>query len=165
MWTIIKFNKKYFNHLKNDLKKNLGADVKIYNPKILVQKFKNNRPVNFEYSILGDYLFCFHKEFQNPQTLQILKFAKGLKYFLNGCTQSQAEINQFINHCKVSENNKGYLSQNFFKVSENTNYRFSSGPFSEKIFKIISLQKNKIDILLGNIKTTIKNKDLLFTPV
>ena len=165
MWTIIKFNKKYFNHLKNDLKKNLGADVKIYNPKILVQKFKNNRPVNFEYSILGDYLFCFHKEFQNPQTLQILKFAKGLKYFLNGCTQSQAEINQFINHCKVSENNKGYLSQNFLKYLKILITDFLLVHFQKKIFKIISLQKNKIDILLGNIKTTIKNKDLLFTPV
>ena len=31
----------------------------------------------------------------------------------------------------------------------------------EKIFKIINLQKNKIDIVLGNIKTSINKKNIL----
>ena len=44
-------------------------------------------------------------------------------------------------------------------------YKFSSGPFTDKIFKIIELQKNKIDILMGNIKTKIKKKEFLFTPL
>ena len=44
-------------------------------------------------------------------------------------------------------------------------YRFSSGPFAEMIFKIIDLQKNKINILLGNLKTTIKKNDFLFNPL
>ena len=39
------------------------------------------------------------------------------------------------------------------------------GPFTEKIFQIINLQKNKIRILMGNIKTTINNKDFLFSPI
>ena len=87
------------------------------------------------------------------------------RYFLNGFGQSQEEIEKFIKKCKESENTKGYLSQSFFQLCKNSNYQFTSGPFSEKIFKIINLQKNKINILLGNIKTTIENKELSFTPL
>ena len=32
------------------------------------------------------------------------------------------------------------------------------------IFEIISLNKNEIDIFMGNIKTTIRRKDFLFYP-
>ena len=47
----------------------------------------------------------------------------------------------------------------------NSNYKFLTGPFAEKIFKIISLQKNKINILMGNLKTTIDKKEFFFNPV
>ena len=33
--------------------------------------------------------------------------------------------------------------------------------FQKKIFKIINLQKNKIDILMGNLKINIKNKNFI----
>ena len=42
MWTIIKSNKKKINLLKKDFDKNLGEDFIIYNPKILVEKYKKN---------------------------------------------------------------------------------------------------------------------------
>ena len=44
-------------------------------------------------------------------------------------------------------------------------YKFSSGPFANIIFKIIQLQKNKINILMGNIRTTINKKELFFRPL
>ena len=66
---------------------------------------------------------------------------------------------------RESEDNKGYISQNFFELCINTNYKLSSGPFTDSIFKIIKLQKNKIDILIGDFKTTIKRKKLIFTPL
>ena len=53
----------------------------------------------------------------------------------------------------------------FFDLDLNKRYKFLSGPFSEKIFKIINLQKSNIRVLMGNIKTTIKRKEFLFTPV
>jgi len=59
----------------------------------------------------------------------------------------------------------GYITYNIFDISINSFYKFKSGPFVEKIFKIISLQKNKIDILMGEIKTTINKKDYLFSSI
>ena len=44
-------------------------------------------------------------------------------------------------------------------------YKFTWGPFTQKIFKIINLNKDKIDILIGNIKTRINKKKFLFKPV
>ena len=53
----------------------------------------------------------------------------------------------------------------FFSKEKNKIYKFSSGPFTNKIFKIIALNKNKIDILMGNIKSTINKKNFLFEPI
>ena len=64
-----------------------------------------------------------------------------------------------------SENKEGYLLQSFYQININSKYKFVSGPFTEKIFEIINLQKNKIDILMGNIKTTIKKQEFLFSPI
>ena len=45
-----------------------------------------------------------------------------------------------------------------------SNYKFISGPFSEKIFQIVKFQKDKIDIFLGNVKTRINVNSFLFKP-
>ena len=148
-----------------ELTKKLGDNFTIYNPKFFFQKYINNKRIYKEFNLLEDYLFCFHKNFKNPVTLSNLKFTKGLKYFLNGFSQSQEEIKKFIKRCKDSENEKGYLTQNFFELYVNSKYQFTSGPFTEMIFKIIDLQKNKINILLGNLKTTIKKNEFLFNPL
>jgi len=165
MWTIIKFDKKKLSSLKKDFTKKLGKDFVIYSPKLFIQKYKNNKLTNKEFNLLGDYLLCFHKDFQNPTTINKLKFCRGLKYFLSGFIQSQNEIENFVNRCKKSENDGGYLSTNFYQLHINSKYRFATGPFAERIFQIINLQKNRIDILMGNIKTTIKKKEFLFNPV
>ena len=88
MWTIIKFDKKKLNFLKVDFTKKLGKDFIIYNPKLFIQKYKNNKLINKEFNLLGDYLLCFHKDFKNPAAINKLKFCRGLKYFLTGFIQS-----------------------------------------------------------------------------
>ena len=118
-----------------------------------------------EFDLLGDYLFCFHKNLQNPETLNNIKFTKGLKYILSGFIQSQEEIKKFVVKCRESEDQKGYLTQNFLELCVNSKYQFISGPFAETIFKIINLQKNKMSILLGDIKTTIRKTEFLFNPL
>ena len=80
-------------------------------------------------------------------------------------SSSQEEIVKFINKCKKFENRNGYIEQNFFQLQENSKYKFASGPFIDTIFKIISIQQNRIKILMGDLKTTIKKKDFLFNPV
>ena len=165
MWTVIKFDRKEFEFLKKDFEKFFGKDIKIYVPKLFFHRYKKNRIVIKEFNLLGDYLFCFHDKFKNPQIINSLKFTRGLKYFLNGFADSQEEINKFIKKCKDSEDRNGYLTQNFFDLCVNSTYEFTSGPFTEKIFRIIDLQKNKINILLGNIKININKKKFLFSPV
>ena len=165
MWAVIKFDKKNFHLLKEYFQKKIGKDCVIYRPKILIQKYKNNKLINKEVDILGDYLFCFHKNFSNKSTINQLKFSRGLKYFLDGFIEFQIDVRNFIEKCKNLEDSKGYISQNLFEININSNYKFSSGPFAEKIFKIIDLQRDKICILLGNVKTTIDKKKFLFSPV
>tara|TARA_B100000427_G_C15188301_1_gene454805 strand:+ start:111 stop:608 length:498 start_codon:yes stop_codon:yes gene_type:complete len=165
MWTIIKIDKKYLGLLKRELDKKLGAGLDIYNPKLCVEKYYKNKLIRKELTLLGDYIFCFHNQFSNPNILNSLRFTKGLKYFLNGFDQSQIEIKNFISKCKESENNDGYLTQKFYQMCLNNNYKFTSGPFTDQIFKIINLQKNKIDILIGSIKTNIGKDKFLFRPV
>ena len=165
MWTIIKIDKKYLGLLKRELDKKLGAGLDIYNPKLCVEKYYKNKLIRKELTLLGDYIFCFHNQFSNPNILNSLRFTKGLKYFLNGFDQSQIEIKNFISKCKESENNDGYLTQKFYQMCLNNNYKFTSGPFTDQIFKIINLQKNKIDILIGSIKTNIGKDKFLFIPV
>ena len=118
-----------------------------------------------EFDLLGDYLFCYHNGFVKKRLLEQLKFTRGVKYFLNGFISSQNEIKKFIEKCKNIENEKGYIKHSFYDLEIDKYYKFSSGPFTDKIFKIIELQKNKIDILMGNIKTKIKKKEFLFTPL
>ncbi len=85
--------------------------------------------------------------------------------FLEGHIQNQKEITQFIKKCKDNEDKDGYLLQDFFEKKLNKSYEFLSGPFANSIFKIISLQKNKLQASIGNIKTTISTKDILFRPI
>tara|TARA_B100002003_G_scaffold131833_1_gene121904 strand:+ start:1348 stop:1845 length:498 start_codon:yes stop_codon:yes gene_type:complete len=165
MWIIIKFDKKNLEFLKKELKKKMGDGFTAYNPKFLLKKYTNNKFINKEFNLLGDYLFCFHKNLQNPETLNNIKFTKGLKYILSGFIQSQEEIKKFVVKCRESEDQKGYLTQNFFELCVNSKYQFISGPFAETIFKIINLQKNKMSILLGDIKTTIRKTEFLFNPL
>ncbi len=165
MWTIVKFDKKNIEFLKKELKKTLGEDTIIYTPKFFVESYKKNKLHGKELHLLGDYLFCFNKKLKNHKFLDFLKYTKGLKYFLSGCYEAQEEIENFIKKCKNSENDKGYLVKNFFDICKYSKYKFASGPFAEKIFKIIDLRKNEINILLGNIKTTIRKEKFLFRPV
>lgn len=165
MWSIIKFDKKNFYLLKNDLREKIGKDCIIYRPKILIKKYKNKKLVKKEFDIMGDYLFCFHKKFEQKDIIQKLRFMKGLKYFLNGFFEFQKDILDFIQKCKKLEDRNGYVSENLYEMNINSNYKFLTGPFAEKIFKIISLQKNKINILMGNLKTTIDKKEFFFNPV
>ncbi len=165
MWTVIKFDKKNLNLLKEDLNKKIGKDYKIYIPKIRLQRFKNNKLVYKDIELLGDYLFCFHQSFKNQKSINSLKFSRGLKYFLDGFYECQEEISIFIRKCKDSESDKGFLSKNFFDLNLNKKYKFSSGPFTNMIFKIIDLQRNKIKVLIGDLKTTINRNEFLFSPL
>ena len=96
MWTIIKFDKKKLNILKEDFSQKLNGNFEIYSPKLLIQKYKKNKLVNKELNLLGDYILCFHKDFKNYKTINNLKYCRGLKYFLEGFKTSQIDIENFV---------------------------------------------------------------------
>ena len=159
MWTVLKFDRKKFSLLKEDFEKRLGEELILYTPKLRVQKFSKNKLINKDLNLLGDYLFCFHKNLKETGVINSLKFTRGLKYFLNGYIDSQKDIENFVTKCKEAENKEGFLSRDFFDVELNGLYKFNSGPFTDKIFKIINLQKNRFKVLIGNIKTTINQRN------
>ncbi len=164
MWTVLKFDKKALALLKSDLFLKLGKNFKIYIPKLRIQKYKNNKLINKEINLLGDYLFFYHENLTNKKIVEKLKFSRGLKYILQGFELSQNDLNNFVKKCKSSECENGYVSKDFFNLELNRPYRFSSGPFTDKIFQIINLQRNRIKILMGNIETTINKKKFLYIP-
>lgn len=165
MWIILKVEKKKINILKNEFLKKIGNEIVFYQPKIKIEKYIKNKLENKVENILGDYIFCFHKIFENQKNIDQLKYCTGLKYFLSGCKEFQKDIKKFIDKFKSFEDNKGYISKSFLDLNKNTYYKFSSGPFTQQIFKLIEIKKNKINILLGKVETTFNQRDFLFSPV
>ena len=165
MWTILKFDKKNIGLLIRDIKEKIGEDYKIYVPKLIYQKFHNNKIVNKEINLLGDYMFCFHKNLNNIKNNRAYYNLKGLKYFLSGNEICQNEIINFIKKCKSLEDKKGYLSKSFYEIKIDKFYKFKTGPFTDKIFKIVELQKKKLNITIGKIRTSIKKEEFLFQPI
>ena len=74
-------------------------------------------------------------------------------------------IKEFINRCRNSENEEGYLTNKFYNLYKNSKFKFNSGLFSNFVFKIINLQKNKINILLGNLKITTEKEKFIFKSI
>lgn len=165
MWAIIKFDKKNINLLKNDLNEKIGKGVQFYIPKIGIKKIKSHKLMIKEINLLGDYMFCFHENLSNDRFLNSIKFCRGMKSILNGHKLFQSEIIRFISKCKKAENEDGYLRFNFCQIDLKKSYKFISGPFIDKIFRIIEVQQRKIDILIGNIKTSIKKENYLIKPI
>ena len=103
MWTVIKIKANSYGIIKEELKKKFNKEIQFYNPKILVQINNKKKLINKSISLLGDYIFCFHEDFKNNKIIDHLKFTKGIKYFLNGHSESQDEIQ---NDCKWVDRNK-----------------------------------------------------------
>ena len=108
------------------------------------------------------------QEFPNKDNLGKKKTRGKVRLLdLHGYTLDEANktIENFIKKCKTLEDQNGYISHTLFELNLNSKYKFASGPFVEKIFQIIDLQKNKINILMGNIKTTVRTQEFIFKPI
>ena len=110
MWIVIKFDKKKFFSMQNDLKDKIGESVIFYTPKIKLQYVKKNKIFNKVKFILNDYMFCYHKNFEDKNFLEILKYTKGVKYLIPNYKETQKEIYNFITKCKSTEDKNGYIN-------------------------------------------------------
>ena len=166
MWIVAKYKNKELKTLKKNFIKVLGEPLEFYIPKIKYQKYFKQKLKTFEKFVLENYLICNHKKFEDVNTINQLKYCKGLTYFLDGSHKNQKEIIQFINHCKKHENSDGYLSQGFFEFTNFKKAKFISGPFTNMVFEIISRQKTKLKILIGGVTTSIaKKSNYLYRPI
>ena len=166
MWVVAKIKSNEFDIFKKELEKRLETKPLFYNPKIQLEKNQKSKIKKYSKSILENYIFCFHKSFNNTKYIEKLKFVKGLSFFLNGCNLNQKEIINFINYCKSFENNEGFIKVLFFKKLISKKAKFISGPFTNMFFDIIEKQKNKLKIMVGNIVTTVPySKNYLYRPV
>lgn len=154
--------------MMEDLKKRIGPDINFYIPKIQLQYIKKNKILNKSKFMLNDYMFCFHERFTDKNFLPILNYIKGLKCFLPNFKEAQKDIKNFILACRDNEDENGFVTQNFFYYLnnfKNKKYKFQSGPFTNFIFKIIGIEKNLLNILIGKYRTTVKNDKYLFETV
>ena len=166
MWVVAKIKLKNLNVFKKDLVKKVGNDIEFYQPKIEYHRYFGDKIKRFEKLILENYIFCYHKRFQKSSFVNQVKFLKGLEYFLHGYNLNQNNIIKFIKYCKSFENEKGYLTQSFFKTIIAKKAQFISGPFTNMIFEILEKQKNKLKILVSNIVMTIPNStNYLYRPI
>ena len=158
MWTILKVDQNSVKIFEKEFKKKNGSEVLTYSPKFLIQNFKNNKLKFKEIKILGNYIFCFHSNFKNLSFINNIKYLKGFKSILPGYIENQKDINKFISRCKEFENSYGYIQSNFFKLDFKNDYKILTGVFTNKIFEIMKFQKNKIEIMIGNLKVSAKKK-------
>ena len=164
MWAVFKVNIKELNLFKEDIIKKLNSDVTFYAPKVIFKVFHKNREKKKEQYLLGDYIFCFNEKFEDEKIFNSIKFTKSLKYIARGIKIYQKEIKDFIKKCKSYENSNGYVSLDFYDLKINKNYKFASGPFVNQIFKVLGIQKLKMQILTGGIKISLKRNRFLFNP-
>ena len=164
MWAVLKINTKEINLLKEDLKRKLNSDFNIYAPKISFNVLKKNKLNNKESYLLGDYVFCFSKKFNDLKYINQIRFSKGLKHVMRELKLSQFEISKFIQNCKKHEIRDGIVSPDFFELVEKIKYEFKSGPFSQKIFEVLNINKTKINLLMGHLKISLEKKKYIFSP-
>ena len=166
MWVVAKCKSNEQNLFEKNINIKMSEKVKIFNPKIKLNFFKKNKLVAKTKPLLNNYLFCFHKEFSNPKTLQKISNTKGLMYLLNGSNLCQDEIENFIKYCKFHEDKNGYIKQNFLEISHNKFYKFVSGPFTNLVFKLIEKNNNKIKILIDKAIVVVKkNSDYCYQSI
>lgn len=164
MWIVVKIKKKNLAHFKVDIKKKF-EDIKFYTPTILINFFKNNKKEYKIINLFNDYRFIYSPQFSKKENLLALNFFKGIKLVLNNSIFNQAEIENFIENCKYHEDKNGYIKQEFFNFQKNRMFKFTSGPFTNLMFKFLEETKNKIKILIGKNTFTVEKNKYLFFPI
>ena len=117
MWIIVKCKNNEQNLFEKNINQKMFEKVKIFNPKIKLNFFKNNKLIVKTKPLLNNYLFCYHKKFSDTKILRCISNTKGLMYLLQGSNLYQNEIEHFIKYCKYNEDENGYIKQNFLEIS------------------------------------------------
>ena len=165
MWVIIKFKPNQFDVLKQEFKKKLKIEPNFFFPKLKIQKIKKNKLVSYASPLLGDYIFCFHPEFDNKNIIENVVYLKGIKFFFKGFKNYQKDISSFMSRCKKHEDENGFIKQTFFNLITLKKIKFLSGPFTNVIFKIMERQKDNMKVSDGKVNISFSTDRYLFEAV
>lgn len=165
MWLVIKFKKNNLGLLQAEIKKIMGKNIEFYLPKMQFEKIINRKIKKVVKILTYDYLFCKIEKFNSADSLQKLKFCKGVKHILESFNYSQDEIETFILRCKKHEDKYGNIQISFFSVFKNTKIKFLNGPFSNQIFNIEKNLDSFIQTSLNNIKISINKSNYFYQTV
>jgi hypothetical protein len=165
MWAILQIDIKKIHLFKKELDKKINSESEIYSPQLLIKTYGYNKLIEKKIPVLGNYVFCRNKKFDNIKIFNQLNFLIGFKSTIFGHVETQKEIIDFINHCKKCENKNGLLENNFLNFDSEKTYKFKSGVFANNIFKILTIQKNRLEILMGKLKINTNIKKTLAFPV
>ncbi len=161
MWTVAKHNPGQSKIFKETMKKILGEEIEYYQPKIVIRLKKKKIFKN----ILGNYIFCKHKNFLDEKNLKSLQYVKGLSYFLPNYKLEQSSIIMFLKKCKMHEGVNNVLQPSFFDDLIELKAKFLTGPFKNLVFDIINKNKNNIIAKINNLKITVKSKEKYYFPL
>ena len=92
MWIVAKIKIQEINIFKKKLIEKFGKEINFYSPKITYSKYSKNKFKKFDKFILENYIFCFHKNFNDIGIINRIQFIRGVQYILNGHKQNQNEI-------------------------------------------------------------------------
>ena len=81
-----------------------------------------------------------------------------------GFKACQKNINEFVKKCEKNKDKLGYLSSDFFSLSEGKNIKFNKGPFINFVSEVIEVQRNKLKLLVGNISIYLDKKENCLLP-
>lgn len=156
MWVVIKYKKNQYHSFVEKFSNAFGKDAEFYKPTIRCEKHSIKKKFT-DKNLLGDYVFCFHKKLKNFQLINILKNLRGLKEIINGHVFYQKEISNFVEMCKSYEDSNGFITQDFFNHLQITKGKFVTGPLTNLIFDVVSMNSKNLKISINN-KTIILDK-------
>ena len=77
MWVVAKIKAKEVKIFKKNMIEKLGEDINFYCPKIEYQQYFKKKIKKIEKLALGNYIFCYHRNFNNSIFLDKLNLLKG----------------------------------------------------------------------------------------
>ena len=109
MWIVIAYKPNELNILKNSIRSILKKDFNYYIPKIKYKKMATNGIKEVQKNILQSYLICQNDRFKDQSFLNVLCYAKGVRYILNN-SQFNKGTEKNENLIKKSIEDNDYLT-------------------------------------------------------
>ena len=144
MWSIAKY-KSYEYHLFTESMRHELPNCKIFRP--LFKKGKRT------ICLLGNYCFLYHRDLDDEDILNKLKYKRGVNYFLGHYKSQQQSIQDFIDYLQKNMESEGVLNPKFFFQYLSKQGVFLEGPLKSLIFNVLEKHKKSLKITIEGMCT------------